>query len=208
MKLLLRLLAMLYVLCPAMVNAQSVHEPQGLKMTSGLDRVYANLELTKDLVRLQHCSDDNLQLLVRLNFSNKGKGPVVLDTRTKPISRYMVSRTAENATKRKYEFVVRTLLGYDKTDLVPDEANFTVLKPGETYSIEQVLNLSDRESMRSGQHVLQVVVVTWHYAQASNVEWRDRLRGRGYLWTDAITSTPMPFTIEKKAPAVNCTSPG
>ena len=189
MKLFLRLLTILYVVCPVIGNAQSVPGPGEVKMTSGLDRVYANLELTKDLLRLQHCSNDNLQLLVRLNFSNKGKGPLVLDTRTKPISRYMVSRTAENATKRKYEFVVRTLLGYDKSDLVPDEANFIVLKPGETYSIEQVLHLSDRESMRSGQHVLQVVVVTWHYAQASNVEWRERLRSRGYLWTDAVTST-------------------
>jgi hypothetical protein len=48
-------------------------------MTRGLDQFYAQIELTKDLIELQYCSNDILQFVVRLNFSNKGKNPVILE---------------------------------------------------------------------------------------------------------------------------------
>src|SRR6185503_3797716 len=100
MKLLHRLL-MLCMGCAAVVNAQTAPDKKGVEMTQGLDRVYAQLELTKDLVEQRYCSNNSLQLLIRLNFSNKGNGPVILDKRTRPISAYLLSRTLENAIKKK-----------------------------------------------------------------------------------------------------------
>jgi hypothetical protein len=69
-------------------------------MEYGLDRFYAQLELTKDLIELRHCSDNSLQFVLRLNFSNKGKGPVILDNLHKSSSAYLVSRTFENAIRK------------------------------------------------------------------------------------------------------------
>ena len=173
-------------------------------MTRGLDPFYAQMEFTKDLIELRYCSNDSLQFVLRLNFSNKGKNPVILDKRYRSGSGFLVSRTFENAIKKKYQFTVETLSGFDPADSVPDETNFVVLMPGETYTLEQVVRLYNRRSMGTGQRVLQMIVDNWPYFTSSNIEWRDRWRNRGYLWTDPLTSVPMPFMLAKKAAIVEC----
>jgi hypothetical protein len=200
----LHLLLILCAACALTVNGQATPRSSRVEMSYGLDPLYAQLELTKDLIELRYCSDDRLEFVVRLNFSNKGEGPVVLERRWRSSSAYLVSRTFENAIKKKYEFIVHKLRGYDPTDLVPDESSFILLKPGESYSLEQTLRLNNRKSMRAGHHVLQMVVDNWPYLRASNIEWRERFRNRGYLWTDSTTSVPMPFMLAKKATIVEC----
>ena len=199
----LRPLLILCAACAVTVSAQSNPRSGGVTMEYGLDPFYAQLELTKDLIEQRYCSDDSLQLVVRLNFSNKGKGPVILDKSYKSSSTHLISRTFEDATKKKYESIVHILRGVDPADAVPDESSFVLLKPGESYSVERMVRLQDRRSMRTGHHVLQMVVDNWPYF-ASNIEWRDRLRNKGYLWTDSITSTPMPFMLAKKSTIVEC----
>ena len=196
-------LLILCAACAVTVNAQSTPHSGGVEMTQGLDPFYAQLELTKDLIELRYCSDDSLQFVLRLNFSNKGKEPVILDKGSRSGTGLLVSRTFENAIKKKYEFTVRRFPGFDPANEFPDESKFIVLKPGESYRLEQVERLYGRNSMRAGHHVLQMVVPNWPYF-ASNIEWRDRWRNRGYLWTDAITSVPMPFKVERNAPVSDC----
>jgi hypothetical protein len=200
----LHLLLILCAACAVTVNGQSTPRSSGVEMSFGLDPLYAHVELTKDLILLRYCSDDRLEFVVRLNFSNKSKGPVVLVKRWRSSSAYLVSRTFENAIKKKYEFIVHILGGVDPADSVPDESSFILLKPGGSYSLEQKVNLNHRKSMRTGHHVLQMVVDNWPYFGASNIEWRERFRNRGYLWTDSITSVPMPFNVTKKATIVEC----
>jgi hypothetical protein len=198
----LHLLLILSVACAVTVNAQS--PSRGVEMTQGQDPFYAQLEFTKNLIELRYCSDDSLQFVLRLNFSNKGKNPVILYKRYRSGAGFFVSRTFENAIKNKYQFTVESLSGFDPADSVPDESNFAVLKPSETYSLEQVVRLYNRKSMGTGHRVLQMVVPNWPYFMSSNIEWRDRWRNRGYLWTDPLTSVPMPFMLAKKATIVEC----
>jgi hypothetical protein len=203
----MKILHLLLILCAASavtVNGQSNPRSSGVEMSYGLDPFYAQLELTKDLLELRYCSDDSLQFVVSLIFSNKGKGPVVLDKRWRSSSTYLVSRSFENAIKKKYESIVHILGGVDPADSVPDESSFILLKPGQSYSLKQTVRLHNRKSMRAGHHVLQMVVNNWPYFRASNIEWRERFRNRGYLWTDSITSVPMPFMLAKKATIVEC----
>ena len=180
-------LVVLYLGCAVTVNAQT---GGGVEMTTGLDTLHAQLQLKTDSIELRHCSGDYLQFNLRLNFTNRGKGPVILDKRSTVISQYMVSRSSEDANRKKHEIVVTPLIGLEAAgmtmELVPDESQFVVLKPSEIYSLDRVFNFhisidgNDRDSLRVGHHVLQMVVLTWYYPRASNVEWRSVENQGGY----------------------------
>jgi hypothetical protein len=166
-----------------------------------------------DLIKLQACSGEQLQFTLRLNFTNKGKNAVILDKRNTAVPRYMISRNFKNAIKKKYEIEVEIFFGLDgmTMDSVLDESQFVILKSGETYSSIQVLTCdisadsdNDGSTPLRGHHVLQMVVETWYHPRASNIEWRERWRTKGYLWSDPITSIPMPFMIEKNPAFVDC----
>jgi hypothetical protein len=91
-------LVVLYLGCAVTVNAQT---GGGVEMTTGLDTLHAQLQLKTDSIELRHCSGDYLQFNLRLNFTNRGKGPVILDKRSTVISQYMVSRSSEDANRKK-----------------------------------------------------------------------------------------------------------
>jgi hypothetical protein len=183
-------------------------------MTQGLDPLYAHLELNTDLIKLEACSDNGLRFTLRLNFANKGENAVILDKRSTAVTQYMISRNLKNALKRKYETTVSIFFGLDGVgmtmDSVPNESQFVVLKPGETYSPIRVLTAvfgadsDDGAKALRGLNFLQMVVLTWYYPRASNIKWRDQWQTKGYLWSDPIRSIPMPFKIENKAPVVDC----
>ena len=65
---------------------------------------------------------------------------------------------------------------------------------------------SDNDGYRRlrGLNFLQIVVLTWYYPRASNIKWRDQWQTKGYLWSDPITSIPMPFKVETNAPVLDC----
>jgi len=196
------------------VNAQTVSDNSGVEMTAGQDAFHAQLELRTDVIEIRRCSDDSLRFILRLNFSNKGNGPVILDKRSSVISKYMISRSSEDATRKKYEIEVPRLVGLEAAGMtlesVPDESQFVVLKPGELFSLNRVFNFhirldpDDKAFLLANNRVLQLVLLTWYYPRASNVKWRDRWQTKGYLWSDPITSLPMPFMVERKPPVVDC----
>jgi hypothetical protein len=211
----LHLLVFLGFLCALTVNAQTDTDRGGVKMSQGLDPLYAHLELNTDLIKLQVCSGDRLRFTMRLNFTNKGENVVILDKRSTAITQYMMSRNFKNAIKKKYEIKVPIFFGLDGVgmtmDSVPDESQFVVLKPSETYSPIRVLTTvfgddSDGDGFRRFRELnfLQMEVLTWYYPRASNIKWRDQWQTKGYLWSDPITSIPMPFKVENNTPVVNC----
>ena len=199
--------------CALTVNAQTGTDGGAVKMTQGIDPLYAHLELNTDLIKLEACSRNGLRFTVRLNFTNRGKNAVILDKRSTAVSQYMMSRNLNNALKKKYETTVPVFFGLDGVgmtmDSVPDESQFVVLKPGETYSppgvLTSVLGADSDGSRRLREfNVFQMVVLTWYYPRASNIKWRDQWQTKGYLWSDPITSIPMSFKVDNKAPVIEC----
>ena len=53
-----------------------------------------------------------------------------------------------------------------------------------------------KDDLRPGAYFLQVRVATWFYFADPN-EYRELWRNEGYLWSENMTSEPMPFKIEK-----------
>jgi len=207
-----QLLVVAYFACAIMVNAQTSTDRGGVEMTVGQDAYLANLQLNTDLIKLEACSGDTLRFTLRLNYTNKGKNVVIIDKRSSVIPRYMISRSLKNAINRKYEIEGHVFIGLDAAgmtdDSVPDESQFVLLKPGEAYSLIRVLtsasSYNDSSRPLRGLNFLQFVVLTWYYPRASNTKWRDQWQAKGYLWSDPITSNPMPFVVEKNLPVVDC----
>ena len=208
----MKYLLLMIILClGCVVRVDAQRSSRGVEMTAGLDALHAQLELNTEVIEIRHCSREHLRFGLRLNFANKGKSAVILDKRSAVIAKYMVSRSLEDVTRKKYEIEVPRLVGLDSTtlDSDPDESQFVTLKPGEVYSLDETFNMYVRfdagsGSLRVGRNILQIVVLTWYYPRASNIEWRNRWRDRGYLWTDSIASIGMPFTLERKPPLVDC----
>jgi hypothetical protein len=123
----------------------------------------------------------------------------------------MISANEKAAVKQNHEAVAHILSGLSNesasSTLKLDEEHFIVLRTGDAYEVKDELSVStENESgkrLRSGTHMLQVVVQTWPYS-ASNIEWREKWNRTGYLWSDPLLSDPMPFGIAKNPIVADC----
>lgn len=172
------------------------------------------LQLTTSIVEQRYCSSTSLLLTLRLNFTNVGQQPIILYKDSSVIGRYMVSRNPRAAMRRRYESRVTpsySLLGSGVRFDIPDESLFVTLRPGESHSLEKTIYLSVSDGtgetdylLRAGNHVLQVAVSTWYHHPELIVGLREQWRQRGFLWTNSITSAPMPFTVDRRRQIVSC----
>lgn len=172
------------------------------------------LQLLTNILETQYCSSSNLVLTLRLLFTNTGIEPILLQKKSSVISRFMVSRSYRKAREKNYVMDARENLDWKAAGFVLDSAPelslFVTLKPGESYVAERKLHISVFESndgLPVGKYFLQVRVPTWYYPPAAAEEVRERWKDEGFLWTQTLTSAPMPFEVERGRPASPCSSP-
>jgi hypothetical protein len=174
--------------------------------------------LTTGIVDQWSCGPGSLVLKLKLSIRNTGGGPVIL-SRTVLFGNIMVSRDAEAAAARKYELSYRYSDFSSDPDFglnPPELSGFVVLRPGEVYepAAEEVsiptywpaltgskprpaVNLQD------GTHYLRIGIGTWPYIAESG-PFRRAWKAKGVLWSQGLLSEPMPFAVNQKQPAVNC----
>jgi len=121
----------------------------------------------------------------------------------------LMKNNARLAAEGKHKIYVSGLLGIDgkllTLDPNPDISQFVTLKAGESYSSDHEFRvLQSDERLKPGSAVLQFTVLTWHYVKVSNIEWREKWRDKGYLWTNFLESQPVPFVIDKNPQIVQC----
>src|ERR1041385_8583984 len=156
------------------------------------------LELVTRIVEQHSCATHNLGFTMRFIVRNTGGLAVILD-RNILISNVMVSRDSRSAATRRYEQELRYDL-FDAPKSAPaDLSNFVILSPGNVYEFEDRVSVTVNDGsplfkvgLGPGTHFLQVGVATWYYRSDPIVfakQWRDK----GYLWSNALTSLPMPF---------------
>lgn len=154
-----------------------------------------------------------LRLMLNLSYSNSGNRPILLDKKSSLIYRKMISRNLKAVSNEKYEYDesssfidVRSMQAAGmQLDMrsTPEKEAFIILKPGESYSLkkEVILRLYDgtketEDFLHPGTGFLQLRVATWYYfadPETYRVKWRDE----GYLWSQNITSVPMPLEVKK-----------
>jgi hypothetical protein len=201
----------LICIASAAIRAQSSAESKTVLMDSGRDKYHADLQLSTTVINQRYCGDGALQFVLRFTFRNGGGESIVLDKRSSVVPYYTVSRSAQLAAKGKHRMEVNALIGIGgkitTLQTIPDESKFVLLKAGDSHSEDHGFSIPLATSkLDPGGYVLTLSVLTWNYPQASNIEWRERWRNKGYLWTDAVTSHPMHFVIEKKPVLVPCSS--
>lgn len=186
----------------SIVNAQS---DGGIRMSAGEDRYHASLKLTTSIIEQNKCDGDRIQYLLNFKFTNVGEQTVLLDRITPVVTDYMVSASEQKALGRKYESIAHLLIGINTASF--DESRIVVLKNGQSYDVKERFSLSASDDqdkpLHPGTHFLQLIVSTWD-RPLSNIEWRQKLADKGYLWTDSILSEPMPFIVPKGPFNSNC----
>jgi len=174
----------------------------------------AQLQLSTSVIQERYSEEAGAKLLrltVKLNYSNIGSRPILLDKKSSMVYRKLVSRSLRDASKMNYvydetsSFIdVRSMqvVGM-QPDGSPEKESFINLKPQESYSLKNELILrlyngtSDTEDfLRAGTHFLQIKVATWYYFADPEL-YRDKWSAEGYLWSQDVTSVPMPLTIKK-----------
>ena len=143
-----------------------------------------------------------------LTYTNVGPRPILLDKTSSFIYRAMVSRNLKSASAKKYEydhssFYADFRAAGVRTESAPEEAAFVKLNPGESYSLEKDFGVQlydgtkdNEDLLRTGNHFLQVGVMTWYYLYPADT-YREQWRDKGYLWSQNMTSMPMPFLVKK-----------
>jgi hypothetical protein len=95
----------------------------------------------------------------------------------------------------------------------PDISEFKIIRPGESHEVDgpwtTVSFIVDdgttlpKGYLPLGSYFLQIRVGFWPYFSDLKV-WRKKWRDQGYLWSEPLTSIPMPFTVQKDRPIVKC----
>lgn len=202
-------LLFIYIACVFVVQAQTDPDRGTILMDAGGDKQHADLQFTASIIDQRYCSDGGLIFTLRYDFHNKKGATILFDKRSSIVPGYWISRNARLAAAGKHKISVHYLLGIDgkllTLDPNPDISQFVTLKAGESYSSEHEFRvLQSDEKLKPGSYVLQFTVLTWHYVKASNIEWRERWRDKGYLWTNFLEVEPVPFVIEKHPELVQC----
>jgi hypothetical protein len=205
----LNFLVFVCLACVMTVHAQRAGDQDNVLMDSGGDKYHANLQLTTSVIEQRYCSDGRVAFTLRFNFTNGGGETIILDKRSSIVQGFTVSRNAQQAAAGRHKMYVAFLLGIDgkllTLDPSPDESQFVILKSGESHAEDHAFSIpSDDKKLTPGNYVLQLGVLTWNYPRASNIQWREKWRRNGYLWTDSVTSIPMLFNIRKQPPIERC----
>lgn len=153
----------------------------------------------------------SLLLTLNLNYQNVGTRPILLDRKSSRIYRRIVTKNLKTLAACKYLYDASShpigsedmkAAGFRYSD--PEKSEFVTLEPGKSLRMERKISLSlydgtkdTKDNLHPGNYVLQVRVAAWFYF-ADPAEWEQKWGDQAYLWSENITSEPMPFTIEKR----------
>jgi hypothetical protein len=178
------------------------------------------LRLSVKVLGEQYCIGDSeldgLRLNVRLVYTNQGKETIILYKGSTAISRLMISRTFADAAAKHFEVdssLTDATSGGEKCYRARAPSTcFVSLQPNASYEVETNIGLfvvrgDAREitgAVKSGEHVLQVEVPTWHESNELAEQLGARWQRHGILWSKPVTSDPLLFTIKKEHSVIDC----
>ena len=174
----------------------------------------AQLQLTTSVAEASYTVASGSTLLrlgLNLEYRNVGTRPILLDKKSSLIYRRIVSKNLKAVAACKYLHDISSHFIFTESmkaagfrfDTAPERAEFLTLKPGESLSLkdEIIFYVDDgskdtKDNLHPGNYILQVRVAAWFYF-ADPAEWEQKWGNEAYLWSENVTSEPMPFTVEK-----------
>lgn len=205
------------VLLIACALTTSIHAQSGAAQQSAL-------RLTLKATGSDYCVGDEeldrMDLKVQFVYENRGTSPAILYKPSPRPTRIIVARNVQDVADARFE-VDSSVTWY--TSEVSGEENkcyngsvpsdcFVTIGPGSSYEVEDEVRLfvvrgdvrAIEGAVKSGEHVLQVVVPTWDESNKLAQELERRWRSHGSLWYKAIRSEPLTFTVERERKVGEC----
>ena len=173
------------------------------------------LQLTSTIAEARYSVEGGSKMLfltLNLDYLNVGGRPILLDKHSSFIYRKIVSKNVKALAACKYvsDAVSHPIFVEDMEQAgfrrlaEPDKTEFAELRPGESLRLQREIILylyegtkDTEDDLHPGNYVLQVRVAGWYY-YADPVEWEQKWGNQAYLWSENVTSEPMPFTVEKR----------
>lgn len=172
------------------------------------------LQLTTTIAEAHYRVESGSQLHLGLNleYLNVGTRAILLDKRSSVIYRRIVSKNLKAVSACKYvQDIESHFIGAESMRAAgfrlagePERSEFVTLKPGESLNLKREISLDlydgtkdTKNDLRPGDYVLQVRVASWFYF-ADPSEWEQKWGNEGYLWSENVTSEPMPFTVARR----------
>jgi hypothetical protein len=153
-----------------------------------------------------------LRMSLQLTYTNASSSPLILYKGSDLISYVLVAADSPHILNKQYESNIHVGWVTSRVTLreraQPDN-EFIVLPPGDSFrangSADVPIALEPgNQFLKSGQHVMQVVIETWPTDEAQLDRLRKKWERTGYLWDANIRSQPMPFAVEPKPKVVEC----
>ncbi|HZS05600.1 MAG TPA: hypothetical protein VFD58_12240 [Blastocatellia bacterium] len=178
-----------------------------------------SLTLTTALVSERFCFGDGevatMQIKLRLQYKNTGRRPVILYKGSNIVTSIRVSKTAGEALAGRHELSLSPAVLVSGERPIKQELDdlFIVLRPGEAFNTETDVAIpftteTGRKifpgTVATGNHVIQIKVVTWPELPELAKEMGTRWSRSGYLWHDTIEAAPMQFAIEPEPKLQEC----
>lgn len=168
---------------------------------------YTRFEVEKGVVRSKSHTTHltRLHYAIELTFTNSGTQPIILFKKSNLVSDWAISRDLKATLAKKYVsegrshyIAVGDFLKAGWREDEPEQDQFVVLKPGESYVVERPYSLQPYDKkgrrLKPGKYYLQVWVQTWYFFKDAKT-YRDKWRDKGYLWDGPVIPKPILFTI-------------
>lgn len=196
------------------LSAVKAQKPDCVPITTAPRDQAVRLQLTTSIAEARYSIEygsRSLLLTLNLDYQNVGTRPILLDKKSSRVYRKIVSKNlkALGACKYLYDASSHSIgveamkaAGFRFTE--PEKSEFVTLDPGKYLRLEREIMLSlydgakdTKDDLHPGNYVLQVRVAAWFY-YADPAEWEQKWGNQAYLWSENVTSEPMPFTVEKR----------
>ncbi|HEV2864265.1 MAG TPA: hypothetical protein VGX48_24925 [Pyrinomonadaceae bacterium] len=178
------------------------------------------LRFTSEIVGRSYCAGGGihiLQLRLRLRYQNTG-GRKLIVYRGKNLFYQTKVRGGPPTGARPWQYEV-AILNARFNDAQAEAINgarpgaaFVVLPPGGLYETEIIVGVGvtpegagrAANTIRPGEHTLQVIASTWYESKKLGEELRGRWRASGLLWTEPVATEPLKFAAAPDGPATVC----
>jgi hypothetical protein len=174
-----------------------------------------SLQLTTSIIEKKYCNSNQLRLTLRLNYANLGTQPLILYKYSTVVFQSLVSVNVEDAIAKRYKqemhFLVNFIGDLQQPDKTRPGSDFVVLESKRVYIAKthviifiDTSKAVDSHNLPVGEYVLQIKTHTWYETEKTAKRLNKQWKSIGSLWTDDITSMPMPFNIERQYQTTDC----
>lgn len=181
-------------------------------------REQADLRLTTRIVKLRYCDSGypdmaQLRMSLQLTYVNAGQQPIILYRGSYLAQYVLISHNDQDARNKEYE--VNQHVGWVTSgdpkvaEGIEPGDEFVVLTPGRSYRTEAEISTpvalgQGSQFLKSGKHVVQIVVDPWLGDDTQLERLRSKWKKSGFLWGSPVRSEPMPLEVDIEPKIVRC----